>query len=70
MDKRASQVVLVVKKCLPMPETRVRSLGQEDLLGEDMSTHSSTLAGKSQGWRSLVGYNPWGRNKLDTTEAT
>ena len=23
---------------------------------------------KSHGWRSLVGYSPWGRTELDTTE--
>ena len=33
-----------------------------------MATHSSTLAGKSHGWRSLVGYSPWGRKESDTTE--
>ena len=26
------------------------------------------LPGKSRGWRSLVGCNPWGRKELDTTE--
>ena len=26
------------------------------------------LPGKSHGWRSLVGCNPWGRKELDTTE--
>ena len=26
------------------------------------------LPGKSHGWRSLVGCNPWGREELDTTE--
>ena len=26
------------------------------------------LPGKSHGWRSLVGYSPWGRKELDTTE--
>ena len=26
------------------------------------------LPGKSHGWRSLVGYRPWGRKELDTTE--
>ena len=43
---RASQVVLVVKTCLPkqeMQEMLVRSLGQEDPLEEVMSTHSSIL---------------------------
>ena len=27
------------------------------------------LPGKSHGWRSLVGYSPWGRKELDTTES-
>ena len=26
------------------------------------------LAGKSHGWRSLVGYSPWGRKESDVTE--
>ena len=26
------------------------------------------LPGKFHGWRSLVGYSPWGRKELDTTE--
>ena len=26
------------------------------------------LPRKSHGWRSLVGYSPWGRTELDTTE--
>ena len=26
------------------------------------------LPGKSRGWRSLVGYSPWGRKESDTTE--
>ena len=33
-----------------------------------MATHSSTLAGKSHGQRSLVGYSPRGRKQSDTTE--
>ena len=43
---RASQVAQKVKNliCLPMQETQVRSLGQEDPLKEKMATHSSILA--------------------------
>ena len=26
------------------------------------------LPGKSHGWRSVVGYSPWGHKELDTTE--
>ena len=33
-----------------------------------MATHSSTLAWKFHGWRSLVGYSPWGRKESHTTE--
>ena len=33
-----------------------------------MAPHSSTLAWKIQGWRSLVGCSPWGRSESDTTE--
>ena len=33
-----------------------------------MAPHSSTLASKSHGWRSLVGFSPWGRKESDTTE--
>ena len=43
-------------------------LGQGDPLEEDMATHSSVLAGESQGQRSLMGYSPWGHKELDTTE--
>ena len=48
-----------------MRETWVRSLGWEDPLEKEMATHSS---GKSHGQRSMVGYSPWGRTELDTTE--
>ena len=33
-----------------------------------MATHSSILAWKSHGQRSLEGYSPWGRKESDTTE--
>ena len=33
-----------------------------------MAPHSSTLAGKSHGQRSLVGCSPWGPKQSDTTE--
>ena len=45
-----------VVKILPaMQETQVRSLGQEDPLEKGMEAHSSILAGKSHGQRSLEG---------------
>ena len=33
-----------------------------------MAPHSSTLAWKTHGQRSLVGCSPWGREESDTTE--
>ena len=33
-----------------------------------MEPHSSTLPGKSHGWRGLVGCSPWGHEESDTTE--
>ena len=47
---------------------RVRSLGQEDPLKEGMATHSSVLAWRIHGQRSLVGYSPWGHKESDMTE--
>ena len=43
----ASLVAQMVKLLPAMQETRVRSLGQEDLLEKEMATHSSALAWKS-----------------------
>ena len=33
-----------LRACLPMQETQVRSLGQEDPLEKEMASHSSILA--------------------------
>ena len=42
-----SSLVAQMVKCLPtMWETRIQSLGREDLLEKEMATHSSTLAWK------------------------
>ena len=53
-----------------LQETQVQSLGWEDPLEKEMETHSSILAGKSLGQRSLVGYSPWGHKEFDKTEHT
>ena len=45
-----------------------RSLGEQDPLEEEMATHSSILAGKSHGQRSLAGYSPRGCKESDSTE--
>ena len=43
-DTGAFLVAQMVKQLLAMQETRVRSLGWEDPLEEEMATHSSILA--------------------------
>ena len=35
-----------------------------------MVTTTVFLHGKFHGWRSLVGYSPWGHRELNTTECT
>ena len=63
----ASLVAQTVKRLPAMRDTRVRFLGGEDTLEKEMAIHSSTLAGKSHGRRSLIGYSPWGRKESDTS---
>ena len=49
-------------------EMQVQSLGWEDLLEEEMATHSIFLPGKFHGQRSLGGCSGWGRKESDMTE--
>ena len=54
----------MVKNLLPMQEThetQVQSLGQEDPLEKEMTTHSSILAWEIP-WTEKPGGLPWGRN--------
>ena len=51
----------LVKNLPAMQETWVRLLGWEDPLEKEMATHSSILAWRIHGQRSLAGYSPWGR---------
>ena len=55
----ASLVVQLVKNLTAMQETWIRSLGWEDPLEKEMSTHSSTLALRIHGQRNQAGYSPW-----------
>ena len=48
---------------------QVRSLGQEDPLEEETTAHSSILAWRIHGQRSLAGYSPR-VTELDMTETT
>ena len=51
-------MIQMVKNLPAMQETCVLSLGREDPLEKGMATHSSSLALKSHGQRSLAGPNP------------
>ena len=56
---------------LPMQEpqeTWVQSLGWEDSLEEETTTHSSIFAWKIPWTESLVSYSPWGHKASDMTE--
>ena len=61
-------MVQKVKNLSARQETLVRSLGWEDPLEKGMATHSSLLAWRIPGQRSLVGYSLWGHKELDTAE--
>ena len=62
----ASPVAQMVKNLPVIQESQVRSLVWEDPLEKGMATHSSILAWRIHGQRSLEGYSPWG----GMTEAT
>ena len=62
------RVPQTVKRLPTMQETWVRSLGMEDPLEKEMATHSSSLAWKIHGRRSLIGYSPWDRKESNMTE--
>ena len=65
-----SQDGLVMKNCLPVQETQVPSLGWKDPLEMEMATHSSILAWRIRGQRSLEGYSPWGHKRVGYNLAT
>jgi len=55
-------------------EMKVQSMGlnqdlqdPQDSLEKEMAAHSSFLAGRPHGQRSLAGYCPWDRKESDTT---
>ena len=65
---RASLVAQMVKNLLPMQETQIQSVGQEDALEKEMATRSSILAWRIHGQRSLAGYSPWSCQEWDMTK--
>ena len=67
----ASQVEQWERAYLPMLETTVQSLGQEDPLEKEMVTHSSVLAWEIP-WteRSLAGCSPCSRKESEQLSQT
>ena len=49
---------------------QVLSLGRKDALEEEMATHSSILAWKTQWTKDPEGYSPWGHKEWVTAEHT
>ena len=62
-----SLVAQTVKNPPTVWETQIRSLHQEDPQEKEMLHHSSILAWKFHGQRSLVGDSSSGHKELDTT---
>ena len=58
----------VVKDMTAKQEKQIWSLVQEDPLEEEMATYSRFLTWTIPWPESLVGYSPWSRRELDTTE--
>ena len=57
-----------IKNVPAMHETKVQSLGQEDLLEKGMVPTPVFLLGEFHVQRSLAGYSPWGCKESDVTE--
>jgi len=54
----------MVKNLPAVQEIQVRSLGREDPLEKGMATHCSILAWRIPWQRSLMGYSPWGSQRV------
>ena len=63
-----SLVAQIVKNLPAVWETQVRSLRQEDPLEKEVATHSSILAWRIHGQRSLAGYSLWGCRESNMAE--
>ena len=59
----ASQLVQWKRISLPMQETQLPSLAQEDPLEKEMTTHSSIFVWEIQ-WTEEPGEPPWGRRRV------
>ena len=64
MFKWTSLVAQMVKRLPTMQETRVQSLGREDLLEKEMATHCSILAWKIPWTEEPVGLQSMGSQRV------
>ena len=58
----------MVKNLPAVQEMQLHSLGWEDPIEKEMTTHTSVPAGESHGQRRLAGHSPRGLKGSDTTE--
>ena len=58
----------MVKRLPALRETQVWSWVGKIPWRRKWQSTPALLPGKSHGWRSLIGYSPWGRKESDTTE--
>ena len=65
-DNRSFPGGSAVRIRLPIQETQVQSLSQEDPLEEEMATHSSILAWEIPWMEEPGGYSLWGSQKSQT----
>ena len=66
-----ASLVAQIVKCLPaMWETLVPSLGQEDPLGKEMATHSSTLVWKIPWMEEPGGLQSMGSQRVGLSDFT
>ena len=70
LTTRASLVAQSIKNLPAMQETWIQFLGRECHQKKEMATHSSILAWKTPGQRSLVGYSPGGFKRVRHNIAT
>ena len=63
-----SLVAQTVKNLPAVQETQIQSLCREDPLEKGVVTHSSILAWRIPWTEKPVGYSPWDRIELDSTE--
>ena len=58
----------ILKNLPAMQERQVPSLGWEEPLENERTTHTSILVWRIHGLRSQVGYSPWNLKELDRAE--